>query len=118
MDWSCLFNNKTPAPTNKVQTKLIYLYENHVEELEMRIDKKIKKKIMKMRKFERTIWNHSVAKSYKNIMRRLEFNSLHRKSNKEVYLEVNRTLRDYKVIYKIDYKHIARLHCTFFLYFT
>lgn len=97
LDWSCLFDGKTPAPTNTVQTKLNYIYEDHVQELEMRIDKKIKRKVMNMRKLERTVWNHTVAKVYKGVMRRLEFNSLHGKSSREVYLEVKRVIQDGEV---------------------
>lgn len=96
-DWTCLFDNKIESPTNTIQTKLNYVYEDHVQELEMRIEKKIKRKVIKMRKFERTVWNNSVAKVYKSIMRKLEFNSLHGKSNKEVYMEVKRAINDSEV---------------------
>lgn len=65
----------------------------------MRIDKKIKKKVMKVRKLQRTVWNHTVAKTYRSIMRKLEFNSLHGKSSREVYLEVNRAIGSVEVIF-------------------
>lgn len=63
----------------------------------MRIDKKIKKKVIKMRKLDRTVWNHQVAKDFKNIMRKLEFNRLYRKSNREVVMEVKKIINDKEV---------------------
>lgn len=92
-----------------MQTKLNYFYENHVQELELRIDKKIKRKVMKFRKLQRTVWNHSVAKAYKNIMRKLEFNNLHGKSSKEAHLEVNRALGNVQVRYGLFLRMVKGL---------
>lgn len=63
-----------------------------MQDLEVKIDKKIKRKVMKLRRLNRTVWNHTVAKTYKHVMRKLEFNALNGKSSREVYLEVNRAL--------------------------
>lgn len=69
----------------------------------MRIDRKLRRKVMKLRKVQRTVWNHSVAKAYKNIMRKLEFNTMHGKSCREVFLEVNRMVGSTEVKFKNIY---------------
>lgn len=50
-----------------------------------------------------------MAKAYKNIMRKLEFNSLHGKSNRDVYGEVRRVTGDGEV--RIVFKQILIPKC-------
>lgn len=59
--------------------------------MELRIEKKIRKKFTKLRKLQRTLWNHSVSSMYKNVMKKFEVNCLHGKSNIEFNTEINRT---------------------------
>lgn len=103
-DWSTLFNARTQVPCNTPQLKLNYVYENDVQELEIKIDKKIRKKIMKLRKLKRTVWNHSVSSVYKSAMKKLEINSLHSKSNMDTYMEVNKATSNVEVL-----KHVQNI---------
>lgn len=95
-DWCALFNNRIPAPSNTLQLKLNYLYNSNVKDIEMRIDKKIRRRIAKSRKTNPTIFNHSVSTTYKNILKKLELNCLQGKSNLEAHMEVSKTVPSLK----------------------
>nr|XP_022912420.1 coiled-coil and C2 domain-containing protein 2A [Onthophagus taurus] len=78
-DWSPLFNNQVSAPTNSIQKKIIYTQNNVAEELEVQLESKLKKKIMKYRKTARTIWNHTLSNYFKQHMESLEDNTMYSK---------------------------------------
>lgn len=96
-DWSTVFNSRVPAPSNSLQLKLNYLYNNNVKSIELRIDKKIRKRIAKSRKNDPTIFNHGVSTLYKNILKKLEQNCLQGKSSLDAHMEASKTMTALKV---------------------
>lgn len=75
-DWHPLFNNQVITPTNSIQQKLNYIITPNIQILELQIDKKIRKKFTKLRKQERTVWNHHLTRSFRNLILELENNIL------------------------------------------
>ncbi|KAI4470398.1 centrosomal protein-related [Holotrichia oblita] len=79
-DWHCLFNNQTPAPTNSMQKKLNYYCRDHIlQELQFHLEKKLRKQILKLRKTEKTIWNHYISNKLKVSIANLENNYISNK---------------------------------------
>lgn len=95
-DWLPLFTNQVSAPTNSAQQKLIYSVTSDIKQLEVRIDKKIRKKISKLRKHERTVWNHHLSRAFKNTVIKNETGSMLGRRNSELYPEIrNFTLSNF-----------------------
>lgn len=64
-----------PAPTNSMQKKLNYHSRHHIlQELQFHLEKKLRKKILKLRKTEKTIWNHYISNQLKISIANLENN--------------------------------------------
>lgn len=97
-DWLPLFNNDTTAPTNTIQTKIHYWSDFNIENLEKRIEKKLRKRIMKLRRLDRTVWNHSLSALFKKAMRNFEFQIINNTSNLEVHSEIRTFLYSHNVI--------------------
>ncbi|XP_031347208.1 coiled-coil and C2 domain-containing protein 2A isoform X1 [Photinus pyralis] len=87
LDWLPLFSNQVTAPTHSVQQKLSYAPTPNVSLLEMKIDKKIRKRISKMRTHERTVWNYNVTKVFKSEIQNLEDEYMSLKRSSKVRLE-------------------------------
>lgn len=95
-DWLPLFDNQVTAPTNSYQQKLVHKIFEDMRELEFKLEKKLRKKIMKLRKLNRTIWNHDLTNSFKNAMPKFELTASHAKYNFEI-LELRNFFVNHKV---------------------
>lgn len=73
-DWLTLFAQQVSAPTNSIQLDLNYVNTSDVKQLEIQIDKVIRKNFLKLRKQEITVWNHSVSKDLKQFLSKIEIN--------------------------------------------
>lgn len=97
-DWLQLFNNHVTAPANFVSSKVTYKEKQETQELELRLERQIKKQISKLRQLDRTIWNSHLSKKMKNILRTLELNNIYNRNHTETMLELNAVLSAYQVI--------------------
>ncbi|KAK4876668.1 hypothetical protein RN001_009174 [Aquatica leii] len=88
MDWSSLFSNQTTAPTHSTQTKLTYISTPDTRQLELKVDRKIRKKITKVRTHEKTTWNYNVSKVLKSQIQKFENKNMSMKKNSDVTLDV------------------------------
>lgn len=74
-DWHSLFNNNISAPSNSMQHKLNYISANTLmNDLEFHIEKKLRKKILRLRRTVKTTWNHYVSNQLKNYITNIENN--------------------------------------------
>ncbi|KRT78725.1 hypothetical protein AMK59_7782, partial [Oryctes borbonicus] len=72
-DWRCVFNSQVSAPMNSIQKKLEYRYRNNdMQDLQFQLEKKLKRRILKLRKAKKTVWNHHISNQLKNYMTNLE----------------------------------------------
>lgn len=90
-----------------MQIKLNYWSDFNVENLEKRIEKRLRKKIMKLRKYERTVWNHSVSALFKKTMRNFEYQVLNNTSNFEVHSQLRSFIQSHNVrLYFYDWNYL------------
>lgn len=94
-DWIPLFNNKVSAPSTTIQQKLCHKVSN-TQDLEFRLEKKLRKKLANLRKLNRTIWNHHISNIFKNSMAQFELSEMNGRSNFDV-LELRSFLTTNKV---------------------
>lgn len=104
-DWLPLFNNQITAPTNSIQQKLMHRYYDDVQEIEIKLEKKLKKTIMKLRKLQRTIWNHHISNGFKVAITKFEWSMMLPKPNFEM-MELKNFLASYLVIVSLKKKSI------------
>ncbi|XP_063925902.1 coiled-coil and C2 domain-containing protein 2A isoform X2 [Zophobas morio] len=89
-DWVALFNNQNAAPTTSIQGIITYLPKPITDELEIIVDRKIRKRVAKMRQLDRTIWNHHVSNTVKGILSAFEKTEMYGKSNSDVFDEIKK----------------------------
>lgn len=96
-DWLPLFNQQIHAPVNFKTNKLRYTHKRHVEDLETQLERQLKKKISKQRQLDRTIWNHQISSSFKNIFKSFEINCMYNRNHFETISEMNTVIIRYEV---------------------
>lgn len=84
-DWWPLFDNKVSAPTNSIQHRIIYRTVEDVLDIEYKLEKKLRKRIMKLRKMQRTVWNHDITNRFKSTMPRFEMSVAHGKYSLDMF---------------------------------
>lgn len=96
-----LFNNKIPAPTNSIHQKIKYIPLQKTDELEIILDRKIRKKFAKLRPLDRTLWNHNVSNIFKRVLDAFERAEMYGKNNLEALEQVKECTARYEVIIKL-----------------
>lgn len=96
-DWLPLFNNEVNAPINFMINKVTYKPRSSMEDLEIHLERQIKKQIAKLRQLDRTIWNPHLSSSFKNILRSFEMNCMYNKNHFETMTELNTVVSHYEV---------------------
>lgn len=95
-----LFDRNILAPSNFQSVSPIYFPEPSVENLQERIEQKLKQKFMKWRKHTRTIWNIYCSLAFKKLLVKFEENwenNLEVFSTPERFREVNNLFNLYQV---------------------
>lgn len=87
-DWLPLFNNQISAPTNSVHGKISYLPAIHTDELEIVLERKIRKRFAKLRQLDRTVWNHDVSNTFKSLLGSFEQAEMYGKSNSDALQKI------------------------------
>ncbi|KAF5294949.1 hypothetical protein FQR65_LT10662 [Abscondita terminalis] len=87
MDWCQLFNQQNPAPTHSTQTKLNYIDTPDIQQLELKIDRKIRKKISQSRTHEKTTWNYNVSKMFRSEISKFENRNMSMRKNSNIFLD-------------------------------
>lgn len=100
-DWMPLFNNQINAPMNTLTNKVNYKSKRNMEELEIHLEKQLKRQISKLRQLDRTIWNPHLSNSFKNILRSFEMNCMYNKNHFETMAELSTVIAHYEVNYLI-----------------
>ncbi|XP_045464797.1 coiled-coil and C2 domain-containing protein 2A isoform X2 [Harmonia axyridis] len=111
-DWLPLFNGDISAPTNSVHNKIVYMTRQNAEELEVMLDRKIRKLIARSRPLNRTIWNKRVSNVVKNNIHLLDYVSMHGRTNQEISIELIRNISEYNVcgyILNVPYTNISTI---------
>lgn len=96
-DWLPLFNSDITAPTNSIHNRIVYAPKQNAEELEIQLERKIRKLIAKSRPSNRTIWNKKVSNVVKNNIHLLDYVFMHSRSNEEISNELLRNIAEYDV---------------------
>ncbi|KAJ8935130.1 hypothetical protein NQ318_015785 [Aromia moschata] len=97
-DWLPLFTNNISAPIYFLNNKISYKSGNDVGNLEIQLERKIRKKIAKLRQLDRTIWNSNLGNMFKNILKSFEVNSMYNKNHFETLTEIKNEISSYNVI--------------------
>ncbi|KAL3285284.1 hypothetical protein HHI36_019394 [Cryptolaemus montrouzieri] len=111
-DWQPLFDGDLLAPTNSVHSPVVYLPRKKAEELEMLLERKIKKFISNSRPLNRTVWNKRISNIVKNNIHLLDYVYMHGRSNQEICNELKRNISDYDIcgfILNLPYTNISSI---------
>lgn len=95
-----VFDRNILAPSNFQSISPIYFPKPLVENLQEKIEQKLKQKFMKWRKHTRTIWNIYCSSAFKKLLIKFEENwgkNLEAFSTPERFREINNLLNSYQV---------------------
>lgn len=96
-DWMPLFTDKFSSPASSVHGKIYYLPPISVSNLELILDRKLRKKLSKLRQLDRTIWNHNVSNVFKSILHLFENHALQGKNISDIVPKLQDCLTTYQV---------------------
>lgn len=96
-DWLPLFNKHICISKNSVQNEITYKRKLTTDSIEIQLEKKIKKKLSKLRQLERTVWNFKLAKNVKNSLRMFELNSMFNRNTNDLVQEIETIFKSYQV---------------------
>ncbi|CAH1965561.1 unnamed protein product [Acanthoscelides obtectus] len=95
-DWQQLFSKDHVAPA-KLSCHVAYKVKNDTKQLEMQLERKIKRQITKLRQLNRTVWNKHISDIFKHTLKSLEMNCMYNKNFHETISDLHRKISAYKV---------------------
>ncbi|XP_044269143.1 coiled-coil and C2 domain-containing protein 2A [Tribolium madens] len=96
-DWLPLFTAQISAPTNSIHGKITYLPQINTEELEIILDRKIRKRFAKLRQLDRTFWNHDVSNTFKSVLGSFEQAEMYGKSNSDALEKIKESCAGFEM---------------------
>nr|CAI5845471.1 unnamed protein product [Callosobruchus analis] len=95
-DWQQLFTKDLFAPA-RLTNYMVYKVKDDTKQLEIQLERKIKKQITKLIQLNRTVWNKHISDILKHALKSLEMNCMYNKNFYETISDLHRKLSAYKV---------------------
>ncbi|VEN53011.1 unnamed protein product [Callosobruchus maculatus] len=95
-DWQQLFTKDLLAPA-RLTNYMAYKVKDDTKQLEIQLERKIKKQITKLRQLNRTVWNKHISDILKQALRSLEMNCMYNKNFHETISDLHRKISAYKI---------------------
>ncbi|EFA01199.2 coiled-coil and C2 domain-containing protein 2A [Tribolium castaneum] len=111
-DWLPLFTSQISAPTNSIHGKITYLSHTNTDELEIILDRKIRKRFAKLRQLDRTLWNHDVSNTFKSVLGSFEQAEMYGKSNSDALEKIKECLAGFEMrgqIFNLPFTNCAAI---------